>query len=115
MLSPRSVNSRTRRSISEELAPTGKREWTTTRFWRASDGKSHSWLTPQIESPRPSAKAISVDDGSREQMRIAVSVTQEPARNRNGEGGYVAELFSDRANTWRGSPGKTAAQGLLRP
>jgi hypothetical protein len=36
----------------------------TTGFVRARGGKSHSWLTPTISGSKPSAKRISVADGS---------------------------------------------------
>src|ERR1700674_1896558 len=42
----------------------------TTVFVQAFGGKSHSWLTPRISRSKPSAKRISVADGSSETMRM---------------------------------------------
>src|SRR5260370_17038815 len=42
----------------------------TTDLVFACDGKSHSWLTPTISRSNPSAKRISVADGSNDTIRM---------------------------------------------
>jgi hypothetical protein len=44
--------------------------FTTTVFLAASGGKSHSKVTPETDSPKPSAYKISVAEGKNEQICI---------------------------------------------
>ena len=53
----------------EGLNPSGRVVLATTRREWASGGKSHSKVTPTTESPAPTAKRISVAEGSSDTMR----------------------------------------------
>src|SRR6266404_3132227 len=70
----------------------------TTRFVRAGGGKSHSWLTPTTSRSRPSAKRISVADGSSETIRITKM--------------YHAILNSGSASSCRGTGHPCPSQSL---
>src|SRR5579863_6873257 len=73
MLSPRAIISLTWRSISAGGACGSMRVRSSEGLVAASAGKSHSWLTPKTESPKPMAYAISVAEGNNEQIRIRTS------------------------------------------
>src|SRR5260370_588942 len=68
MRPPRYRKALTVRSMAAAQALCEMRDTIRAGLVRASGGKSHSWLTPAILSPRPSANRISVAEGSKEQI-----------------------------------------------
>src|SRR6266481_3673453 len=61
----------------------------TTGLVRAGGGKSHSWLTPTISRSNPSAKRISVADGSNDTIRIMGTTLTQLWRRL-----FVEEIFA---------------------